>query len=432
MITSTASSESLGGSAQPNHRSGATASLFGLPVIVAALGYFVDIYDLLLFGIVRVPSLKDLGLTTDQISTVGGRIINWQMAGLLLGGILWGILGDKRGRLSVLFGSIVTYSIANIACGFVKHITFMDPVTYYALMRFVAGIGLAGELGAGITLVSEILPKEKRAIGTSLVAAVGVLGAIVAYFTVKLFDWETAFFVGGGLGFCLLLLRIGVVESGMFTQITEQKHVSRGNFLSFFTNMDRLKRYLKCIGIGIPTWFITGILASFSNEFGKALGIADEIQPGLAITWLYFGMAIGDLSNGFISQALKSRKKAIALFMGIAFVFSFIYLYLSITSAPLFYALCLCLGFGNGYWAMFVTISAEQFGTNLRATAATTVPNMVRAFLIPMTLSYQALKPSLDVINAGAIVGLVSFLLGFYAILTIPETHDKELNYLEE
>ena len=419
-------------SPEPSNSSVTPIGLFSLPVIVAALGYFVDIYDLLLFGIVRVPSLRDMGLTTDQISTVGGRILNWQMAGLLLGGILWGVLGDKRGRLSVLFGSIITYSIANVACGFVKHITFMDPVTYYALMRFVAGIGLAGELGAGITLVSEILPKEKRAVATSLIAAVGVFGAIIAYFTVKLFDWETAFFVGGGLGFALLLLRIGVVESGMFTSVTERQHISRGNFLSFFTNANRLGRYLRCIGIGVPTWFVTGILASFGNEFGRAMGIAEEIQPGLAITWLYIGMAIGDLSNGFVSQALASRKKAIGLFMAIALVFSTFYFYAGLKNAPMFYILCVCLGFGNGYWAMFVTISAEQFGTNLRATAATTIPNMVRAFLIPMTLSYQVLKPSLDVINAGAVVGLVSFAIGIYSILTIPETHNLDLDYLEE
>ena len=408
------------------------AGLFGLPVIVAALGYFVDIYDLLLFGIVRVPSLQDLGLTPDQISSVGASILNWQMGGLLLGGILWGVLGDKRGRLSVLFGSIITYSIANIACGFIKSVTFMDPTTYYALMRFIAGIGLAGELGAGITLVSEILPKEKRAIGTSLVAGIGLFGAVVAYFTVKLFDWQMAFFVGGGLGVGLLLLRVGVVESGMFTDVTEQKNVSRGNFLSFFTNADRLSRYLKCIGIGLPTWFVIGILATFSNEFGKALGIAEEIQPGLAIMWCYVGLAVGDLASGFISQALESRKKGVALLMAIALVFSIVYLYTGVSSATVLYALCLILGFGIGYWAMFVTIGAEQFGTNLRATAATTVPNMVRGTVILMTSSYAYLKPSLAVINAGAVVGLVCFAIGFYSILTIPETHGKDLNYLEE
>ena len=410
----------------------ASTGLFSLPVIVAALGYFVDIYDLLLFGIVRVPSLKDLGLSPDQISTVGTSILNWQMSGLLIGGVLWGILGDKRGRLSVLFGSIITYSIANIACGFVSNVTFMEPTTYYALMRFVAGIGLAGELGAGITLVSEVLPKEKRAIGTSLVAGVGLFGAVVAYFTVKLFDWQTAFFVGGGLGFGLLLLRVGVVESGMFKNVTEQTGVSRGNFFSFFTNADRFSRYIKCIGIGLPTWFVIGILATFSNEFGKALGIAEEIQPGLAIMWCYVGLAVGDLASGFISQALKSRKKGVALLMGIALLFSLVYLFVGVTSATMLYGLCLAMGIGIGYWAMFVTIGAEQFGTNIRATAATTVPNMVRGLVVPMTLSYQALKPSVDIINAGAIVGLICFAIGFYSILTIPETHGKDLNYLEE
>ncbi|RYG39614.1 MAG: MFS transporter, partial [Chitinophagaceae bacterium] len=205
-------------------------SLFGLPVIVAALGYFVDIYDLLLFGIVRVPSLKDLGLNDEQISRVGANILNWQMGGLLIGGILWGVLGDKRGRLSVLFGSIITYSIANIACGFIDRVTFMDPTDYYAAMRFVAGVGLAGELGAGITLVSEVLPKQLRAIGTSLVAGVGLFGAVVAYFTVELFNWQNAFLIGGAMGIGLLLLRIVVIESGMFTQVSEQKHVQKGNF----------------------------------------------------------------------------------------------------------------------------------------------------------------------------------------------------------
>lgn len=419
-------------SAPSPNRTSNSAGLISLPVIVAALGYFVDIYDLLLFGIVRVPSLKDLGLTPDQISTVGASIINWQMGGLLLGGILWGVLGDKRGRLSVLFGSIITYSIANIACGFIKQVTFMDPTTYYALMRFIAGIGLAGELGAGITLVSEILPKEKRAIGTSLVAGIGLFGAVVAYFTVQLFDWQMAFLVGGGLGFGLLLLRVGVVESGMFTDVTSQKHVNRGDFFSFFTNSERFFRYLRCIGIGLPTWFVIGILATFSNEFGKALGITEEIQPGLAIMWCYVGLAVGDLASGFISQALESRKKAVVLLMLISLVFSLVYLYAGVQSATFLYVLCLILGFGIGYWAMFVTIGAEQFGTNLRATAATTIPNMVRGTVILMTSLYGYLKPSLAPINAGASVGLLSFAIGFYSILTIAETHGKDLNYLEE
>jgi MFS family permease len=354
------------------------------------------------------------------------------MGGLLLGGILWGVLGDKRGRLSVLFGSIITYSLANIACGFVKHVTFMDPTSYYAGMRFVAGVGLAGELGAGITLVSEVLSKELRAIGTSLVAGIGLIGAVVAYFTVRLFNWEMAFFVGGAMGFALLLLRIGVIESGMFKGLSTQKHVIRGDFFSFFTNRKRLGIYLRCIGIGLPTWFVIGILATLSNEFGAALGVEKDITPGLAIMWCYVGLASGDLLSGVISHALRSRKKAITLLMSFTFITAAIYLFGGVQSTGTFYALCMAMGFGIGYWAMFVTVGAEQFGTNLRATAATTVPNMVRGLLIPMTLGYQYLKPSLHVINAGAVVGLVVFAIGFYCVLTVPETHGKDLDYVEK
>lgn len=400
--------------------------LFSAPVIVAALGYFVDIYDLLLFGIVRLPSLAALGLSDADISITGASILNWQMTGLLLGGILWGVLGDKKGRLSVLFGSIITYSLANIACGFVQ------DVTVYKLLRFIAGIGLAGELGAGITLVSEILPKHLRAIGTSLVAGIGLLGAVVAYFTVEYFDWRYAYFIGGGLGISLLLLRIGVFESGIFKDIKDQKHVEKGNFFALFNNKDRFIRYLKCIGIGLPTWFVIGILATFSNEFGKALGIAEPIKPGLSIMWCYVGLSMGDLASGFISHWLESRKKAVFYLMIFTLIFSCVYLFAGIKTAALFYTVAALLGFGIGYWAMFVTIGAEQFGTNLRATAATTVPNMVRGTVVGMTTLFATFKGSFSVIQAGALVGVICFAIGIFSILTIPETHGRDLDFLEE
>jgi predicted MFS family arabinose efflux permease len=404
-----------------------TAShLFSIPVIVAALGYFVDIYDLLLFGIVRIPSLVALGLSEEAVSSVGASILNWQMTGLLIGGILWGVLGDKKGRLSVLFGSIITYSLANIACGFVQ-----DPTTYKVL-RFIAGIGLAGELGAGITLVSEILPKELRAIGTSLVAGIGLLGAVVGYFTVEFFDWRNAYFIGGGLGIALLLLRIGVFESNIFEQVKDQKHVQKGNFFALFTNKDRLVRYLKCIGMGLPTWFVIGILATFSNEFGKALGIQEAIKPGLAIMWCYVGLSVGDFSSGLISHALKSRKKAVFIFMLFTAIVSIIYLYAGVNTSGQLYLLAGLLGLGIGYWAMFVTIGAEQFGTNLRATAATTIPNMVRGTVVLMTTLYGTFKTSFAVTDSGALVGLICFVIGFYSILTIPETHGRDMDFLEE
>lgn len=400
--------------------------LFSAVVIVAALGYFVDIYDLLLFGIVRIPSLVELGLDEAAQSAEGASILNWQMSGLLLGGILWGILGDKKGRLSVLFGSIITYSIANFACGFVQ------DVFIYKVLRFVAGVGLAGELGAGITLVSESLPKKLRGIGTSVVAGVGLLGAVAAYFTVELFTWRYAYFAGGILGVLLLFLRIGVYESGMFSQMSEQRQIRKGNFKSFFTNGKRLVLYLKCIGIGLPTWYVIGILATFSNEFAKALGILETVKPGLAVMWCYIGLAAGDLLSGILSYLLSSRKKAVLILMLFTLLGTIIYLYAGVSNPTGIYIMCLWLGFGIGYWAMFVTIGAEQFGTNLRATAATTIPNMVRGTVVLMTTLYAFLKPDLLALHSAAILGVICFSIGIYCILTIPETHDRELNFIEK
>lgn len=406
--------------------------LLSLPVIVAALGYFVDIYDMQLFGIVRVPSLQSLGLSDAEVSIVGKSILNYQMIGLLLGGILWGVLGDKKGRLSVLFGSIITYSLANIACGLIPHIHFMEQTEAYKWLRFIAGVGLAGELGAGITLVSESLPKNLRALGTSLVAGIGLTGAVVGNFTVRLSgDWTVAYYIGGAMGFALLLLRVGVIESGMYKNITHDKSIVKGSFLSFFTNWERFVKYLKCIGIGLPTWFCIGILAYFINEFGTALGIEEPVNPGDAVMWAYVGISVGDFLSGIISHTLQSRKKAIFWMMLFSAAGVLIFLFGGLKSAASMYAICCWLGLGTGYWAMFVTVGAEQFGTNLRATAATTVPNMVRGALPGMILIFSFFKPTQGVILAGAITGVVAYAIGFVSTLTIPETHGKDLDYLE-
>lgn len=406
--------------------------LLSLPVIVAALGYFVDIYDMQLFGIVRIPSLKGLGLSEQEVSEVGSSILSYQMYGLLVGGILWGVLGDKKGRLSVLFGSIITYSLANIACGLIPQIHFMEQTEAYKWLRFIAGIGLAGELGAGITLVSESLPTRLRAIGTSLVAGVGLMGAVVGNFTVRLSgDWTIAYFIGGAMGFALLLLRMGVVESGVYKNVSQNKSISKGNFFSFFTNRERFVKYIKCIGIGIPTWFCIGILAYFSNEFGTALGIEEAVDPGMAIMWAYIGISAGDFFSGFLSQQLASRKKAIFYMMSFSLVAVLLFLFAGVNSPNQIYAVCCMFGLGTGYWAMFVTVGAEQFGTNLRATAATTIPNMVRGALPAMILLFNYFKPDAGIVWAGAIVGILAYAIGFYSTLTIPETHGKDLDYLE-
>jgi MFS transporter, putative metabolite:H+ symporter len=404
-----------------------SASLFSIPVFVAALGYFVDIYDLLLYTIVRVPSLRSLGLDDNQIRDDGLRIINMQMIGLLIGGIIWGILGDKKGRLSVLFGSILLYSVANLLNGYVQ------TVDQYMWARFVAGLGLAGELGAGITLVSEIMPKEKRGLGTSLVAGVGLSGAVVAYFISQQFDWRTCYFIGGGLGVLLLLLRISVAESGMFRNIKEQ-NVSRGNFFSFFNNAARFKKYMLSILIGLPTWYVIGILVSFSREFGRAFGIREEIDPGKAIMFAYVGISIGDILVGILSQYLKSRKKALYVFYGLTIISVITYFMQEGGSAANMYLICGALGFSTGFWAIFVTMGAEQFGTNLRATAATTIPNMVRGSLPLISLLFRdllQLKLGYGLLVSGMITGFIVIAITLIAAWNTEETFTKDLDYVE-
>lgn len=398
--------------------------LFTLPVIVAALGYFVDVYDLLVFNIVRVPSLTELGLNEEQISKIGTKILNWQQAGLLLGGIFWGMLGDKRGRLSVLFGSIITYSIANVACGFVN-----NP-DVYALLRFVAGLGLAGELGAGITLVSEILPKQLRGYGSSIVAGVGLAGAVVAFKTSTWFDWRTTYFVGGGLGLGLLLLRVSVLESALYEK-EKVSNVEKGNFLSFFTDSTRLKKYLFCIGMGLPTYFVIGLLATFGNEFGKALGIEEEIKSGLCVTYVFIGTVVGDLLSGPFSHWIHSRKKAIGLMILLALSGCVFYLLGNIKTANTFYITCGYLGFSIGYIAIFLQVTSEQFGTNLRATATSTVANFVRATTLITLPIYQNIKGSFGVINSALLIGAIYFTIAFISIYFLDETIDKDLDFVE-
>lgn len=401
--------------------------IFSIPVIISALGYFVDIYDLLLFGIVRIPSLKALGLNPDVDGTF---ILNCQMVGLLIGGVFWGIFGDKKGRLSVLFGSILVYSLANIACGFLPYFPKENLVYSYAGLRFIAGVGLAGELGAGITLVSESLPKNLRAIGTSVVAGFGLMGAVVAQLTVELAGgWNISYIIGGILGIMLLFLRISVSESGIYKNI-EHKTVSKGNFLSFFTNKDRLIRYLKCIAIGLPTWYCIGILAVLANQFAPELKIKD-INPGKAIMWAYIGISVGDLSSGFISHVLKSRKMAIFYMLLFTVVGVAIMLFGNTNTETKYYIFCIWLGLGTGYWAMFVTLAAEQFGTNIRNTATTTVPNMVRGLVPVMIFAFDLLKNNFTVVISAAIVGAVVFGLAFYSALTVSETHNKDLEFTE-
>jgi putative MFS transporter len=401
-------------------------SALAAAILVASLGYFVDIYDLLLFSIVRVPSLKSLGLTGSELTDKGIMLLNIQMIGMLIGGVLWGMLGDKKGRLSVLFGSIFLYSLANIANGFVH------SIESYAVWRFIAGLGLAGELGAGITLVAELMPKEKRGYATTMVASVGVSGAVVAYFIAQHFDWRTSFFIGGGLGLILLLLRIGVAESGLFNESKEASN--RGDFFALFRSKVQFSKYIRCIMIGIPLWFVVGILITLSPEFGRILGVQGEVNAGAAVAWCYGGIVIGDIMSGLLSQYLKSRIKVVYIYLSLAAIGVVAYFMQEGLSTQHFYWLCGGIGLTVGYWVIFMTIATEQFGTNIRATVTTTVPNFVRGAVVPLTLLFQLLKNVYNgsIIYSGITVAVISFSLAFFALGRMKETFSKDLDYLEE
>jgi len=406
--------------------------IFSLPVIVAALGYFVDIYDLLLFTIVRVPSLQGLQVDITNRAVViaaSTQVINWQMWGMLIGGIVWGIMGDKKGRLSVLFGSIILYSLANFFTGYVQ------DVQQYAFARFVAGVGLAGELGAGITLVSELLPKNKRGVGTSMVAGIGLFGAVAAYFTFKISgDWRLCYKIGAGLGVLLLFLRISVAESGMFKNVQQKATVVRGNFFMFFQDAKRFRKYILAILIGLPTWFVIGVLVNLSNQFAKDFYGENKIESGRAIMYAYAAIAIGDILVGLISQYFKSRKKALYLFYFFAIISGIYFFSGNIKNDATMYAACAALGFSTGFWAIFVTMGAEQFGTNLRATAATTIPNMVRGSLPLINLMFVNWFQNTNgwsFVNSAIVTGIIVMVVTLIAAYFTEETFHKDLNYVE-
>jgi MFS transporter, putative metabolite:H+ symporter len=397
-------------------------------IAVAALGYFVDVYDLILFSVVRNPSLKSLGLSGTDLLNQGLNLMNVQMGGMLLGGILWGVYGDKKGRKSVLFGSILLYSMANALNGFVT-----DLNTYWVL-RFIAGIGLAGELGAGITLVNETLPASKRGIGTLIIAGVGAAGAVFAPIVASLSAdpewWRTCYFIGGGMGLALLLLRLGTFESSMYEGM--QADVSKGNFFQLFTSWPTFKKYVYCILMGLPIWYIIGILVFSAPEITQLIGIQGTITGGDAIMYCYIGLSVGDFVSGALSQWFKSRNKVVFLYLVLAWVLTLYFLYVATDVSQVFAnTLITALGFFGGYWAVFLTASSEQFGTNIRMTVTTTVPNFVRGALIPISLLFKFLIPSLGLIHAAAWVGVLCFTLALFAISQLKDTFGKSLDFVE-
>lgn len=401
-----------------------STSIFQLAVMVSALGFFVDTYDLLLFAIIRKPSLAALGLNATDIVSQGEFLISIQMVGMVIGGVIFGVLGDRKGRLKVLFGSILLYSIANVLNGMVH------DINQYIILRFIAGVGLAGELGAGITLVSELLPKEKRSTAAGFIAGFGLFGVVAASMISKMVDWRVCYYIGGILGIILLLMRIQVQESNIFKHV-QQADISKGNFLMFFNNRRRFAKYMQCILLGIPVWYIIGILVTFSDQFAKSMGI-NGVDPGTAIMCLYMAIAAGDFSVGWLSQRLQSRKKTLFIFYAIAVLFTILYFLQHNGSPTWFYVICMGLGYGAGLNVVYITSSVEQFGTNLRASAGISIPNMVRGTLPLMILLFKGLRAFFgNYLTGGWVTGLIIFAIGITAAWMLDETYGKDLDFTE-
>jgi putative MFS transporter len=396
-----------------------------LAVLVAALGYFVDIYDLILFGVIGKKSLVELGVPAANLDATIGRLLDLQMAGMLVGGVVWGVLGDRKGRLSVLFGSILMYSLANLANGAIA------SIEYYGTLRFVAGIGLAGELGAGVTLVSEIMSKQSRGWGTTVIAGVGLCGAIAAALIDRVLHWRAAYYLGGGMGLGLLVLRVGVRESGMFESVKHAGEVVRGNFLQIFSTRARATRYLLLILSGTPIWYAIGILTIRAGTIARSMGLTEEIVSGTAVLVCYSGIALGDVTSGVMSQLLGSRKRAIAAFIVVTALAASAYFTVGRSSATALYSCCFLLGIGSGYWAVFVTMASEQFGTNLRSTVTTTAPNFVRGSLVVLNLGFTALQAPLGVWGAALAVGVVCITIALLSVLPLEETFGRDLDFVE-
>jgi MFS family permease len=395
-----------------------------LAIAVAALGYFVDVFDILLYGIVRVRSLTDLGVPAAAQLETGVSLLNWQNAGLLVGGVAFGIWGDRGGRRSVLFGSILLYSVANLVNATVT------SVELYRACRFVAGLGLAGELGAGVVLVAELMPTRVRGYGTAIIATLGFCGGLVAPLVGGL-PWRTAYVVGGVAGLVILLLRLAVQESGLFRKL-ERTDVPRGNLLLLFGSWNRTWRFVRAFLTGVPIWFAIGILVILAPEVGKSLGVSGAISVPRLLFMMYLGFVLGDMASGLLSQALRSRRWVMLIDLLILGVTVGVMLGSTGLTPEQYAWLCLPLGLASGYWVLFVTSAAEQFGTNLRATVAISLPNIVRGAIIPMTLALRALIPRVGIRTGAIAIGAVCIGVAFLAMLQTPETFDRDLDYLEE
>ncbi|MDI9359055.1 MAG: MFS transporter [Phycisphaerales bacterium] len=409
--------------------------LFSIALVICSLGYFIDVFDIIIFSIYRLQSFKDLGIDLNDhtyILHITSKILNYQMCGALLGGIFWGIMGDKKGRLKVLYFSIALYSVACFLTAFIH------SIEVYAILRLITGIGLAGEIGIGVTLLSELLPQKKRGLAAGIMASVGILGGIGAYLSYKFhIQWRFAYALGGTLGFMLLIIRSTMQESALFETVHKQVAIKKGNLLFIVNNWERLKKYLLLLGLSMFPWFAIGILITSSEQFAKLLfpNNTTNYDPAIAVVLCYIGYAVGDIVVAILSQQVQSRRKAIALFIGLQLIMTILYFSNFNNSNTHMYLCCLLIGIGGGYWSMFLVIASELFGTNLRATVATTIPNFARGSFLLTNFLFQVVGIKwlhLSMLQSALYLAIAISILNFICIALIPESFSKDLDYVEQ
>jgi MFS family permease len=395
-----------------------------LMISVAALGYFVDLYDMLIFSSERVEALGSIGVAKQKMGEVGLMLQNYQMLGLVIGGFLFGILADKFGRLRVLFASILLYSVANIGNAFVTN------VPAFAVARLIAGIGLAGELGVALSWISESLKPQQRTIATTIVSAFGLLGGVVAAIMATHFHWQTSYMIGGIMGLVLLAFRVSLNESKLFEQ-TRQSSAKKGNLFQLLSNKKQLKKFVLCVLSGAPAFVLLSIYVTLAPEFGAAFGITEQISVAHGIMVFLIVFAMSDVACGLLSKIMRKRKTPLLIFACLQILSIGYYLLVPPQTVEAFYFRCMLLGFSAGYWGILITNSLEQFGTNIRATVATSTPSLIRGMTIPASIFFTVVSKQTSLVTAGAIVGFSLVAISIVSILLLDDKFENDLNFME-
>jgi MFS transporter, putative metabolite:H+ symporter len=381
-------------------------------------GYFIDIFDLVLFSTLRISSFEELKITDPTYWTV--VFFNLQMTGILVGGIFWGKMADIKGRSWSFMGTILVFSIANIING------LTSSLTVYGICRFIAGFGLAGEMGSGIALICEKVPDEKRSLYLGFVSSLGCIGAVLSGWLGDIVYWRYLFIGSGFAGILLTLLRKNLLEPDLFRK-TATLNIPRGQWKTLFQSPPDLIRFILLIFLGIPMWYIIGILWSFSTEMTSTIGL-NIFTSGQAILWGYVGVWMGDMLMPFVSQFLKSRIFTIQICL-IMMLLGVIYLFQFQPHSLLSFQLThIFLGFTIGYWAVYATLCGESFGTNIRALTSTSLPSLIRFSSIPMMIIYQYGRDENE-LNIALGMGLTVLCISMITTYFIKDTFQKDIDF---